>query len=136
MDSSFWLGWLGHSAKSHQRVIGAIRFAAHVCDGKAKIDQVISGKCQRRIIQNLQECAGDQMRFAMTALSRPCVESELMLFRELVAGGEITDPCFAERDIGKRCAAWRLVVNFGTAEQRVERGVVLQRIVHGGAKRS
>src|SRR4029077_2782098 len=84
----------------------------------------------------LQECAGDQMHFAMTALSRPCVESELMLFRELVAGGEIIDPCFTERDIGKRCAAWRLVVNFGTAEQRVERGVVLQRIVHGGAKRS
>ena len=88
------------------------------------------------LIPYLQERTGDQMHFAMTALPRPGVKSELVLFRELVAGGEIADACFTESDIGKRCAAWGLVVDFGTAEQRIERGVVLQRIVHGGAKRS
>jgi hypothetical protein len=75
------------------------------------------------------------MRFTVAALARPGMQRHLMLFARLVAGREIRDARFPERDIRKGGRARRLVIDFRTAEQAGERGIGAQRRMHGAAQR-
>ena len=80
----------GHGAEAHQRVIGAaVGLAAHVGDREAQIDQAVVGERQRRVVERLQQRAGDQMRLAVAALARPGVQRDLVLLAGLGAGREI-----------------------------------------------
>ena len=75
------------------------------------------------------------MRLLVAALPRPRVQRQLMLLGRAVVGGSIDEPRFAERDIGKRRIARRLVIDMVAAERGGERGVGNQRIVDGGSQR-
>ncbi len=56
---------LGDGAEAHQRVIGAaVGLAPHVGEREAQIDERVVGERQRRVVERLQERAGDQMRLA------------------------------------------------------------------------
>ena len=125
----------GDGAKPHQRVIGApVGFAPDVGEGKAQIDQPMPVGRERRVVERLQQRAGDEMRLLVAALPRPGMQRELMLLGRAVVGGDIDDARLAERDIGKRRIARRLVIDMGAAERGGERGVGDQRVVDGGAQ--
>ena len=94
----------------------------------------MAGQRERRIVERLQERAGNYMRLAVATLPRPGVQRQLMLERRLAAGGEIRNARFAERDLRKRRLTWRLVIDLRTAERRNERGVGRKRCVHGGTQ--
>ena len=95
----------------------------------------VAGEREWCIIERLHQRAGDQMRLAVPALARPCMQRELMLLRRLVSGGKIGDTRLAERDIGKCGRARRLVIDFGAAENGNKSVIGTERIAHGGAKR-
>src|SRR5512144_2691520 len=91
----------------------------------------MAGQRERRIVERLQERAGNYMRLALATLPRPGMQRQLMLERRLAAGGEIRNARFAERDIRKRRLTWRRVIDLRAAERCNERGVS----VHGGTQR-
>src|SRR3954453_21985576 len=62
MSGSLTCGF-GDGAKPHQRVIGApVGFAPDVGDGKPQVDQPVTAGRKRRVVQRLQQRAGDDMR--------------------------------------------------------------------------
>ena len=70
MRTSRPLCWFGDGAEAHQRVIGAaVGLAPHIGDRETKIDELMTGKGQWRIVQGLQQRAGDDMRFLVAALA-------------------------------------------------------------------
>src|SRR5664280_2546914 len=69
MSLSFALGRLGHRAKAHRRVIGAsVGLATDVGHREPEIDQSVIGERERRVVEGLQQRAGDQMRLFVAAL--------------------------------------------------------------------
>ena len=64
----------------------AVGLAPHVGEREAQVDQAMVGERQRRVVERLQQRAGDQMRLAVAALARPGVQRELMLLAGLGAG--------------------------------------------------
>src|SRR5437762_10472177 len=86
------LTWFGDGAKPHQRVIGApVCLAPHVDQCETQVDQPVARKRERRVVERLQERAGDEMRLLMAALARPGVQRELMLLAALGAGRPVGD---------------------------------------------
>src|SRR4051812_37590370 len=75
------------------------------------------------------------MGLLVAALPRPRMQRQLVLLGRAVIGGSIDDARLAERDIGKRRIARRLVIDMGAAERGGERGIGDQRVVDGGAQR-
>ena len=61
------------------------------------------------------------MRLLVAALPRPRMQRQLMLLRRPVIGGGIADARLAQRDIGKRRIARRLVIDLCAAERGGER---------------
>src|SRR6201991_3730969 len=125
----------GDGAKPHQRVIGApVGFAPDVGDGEAEIHQPVPGRRERRVVERLQQRADDDMGLLMAALPRPRMQRQLMFLGRTVVGGRIDDARLAERDIGKRRIARRLVIDMGAAKRGGQRGIGDQRVVDGGAE--
>ena len=60
----------------------------------------VVGERERRVVERLQQRAGDQVRLAMAALARPGVQRQLVLLARFAASGEIVDARLAERDVG------------------------------------
>ena len=84
MDVVLLLSGFGDGAEPHQRVIGApVRLAPHVGDREAEIDQMVVGERERRIVERLQQRAGDDMRLAVAALPRPRMQRQLMFLAAL-----------------------------------------------------
>src|SRR5436305_12488978 len=89
---------------------------------------------KRRVVQSLQQRAGDDMRLLVAALPRPRMQRQLMFLRRAVVAGCIDEARLAERDIGEVRVARRLVIDMRAAEREGERGVGDQGVVDGGAK--
>src|SRR5690242_5542275 len=120
---------LGYRAEAHQRVIGApVGLAPDIGRRETEIDEVMIGQRQRRIVERLEQRAGDDVRLVVPALARPGMQRHLVLLARLAAGGEIGNARFAERHIRKGRVARRLVVNFRAAENGRERGIGSQRV--------
>ena len=112
----------GNRAEANQRVLGApIGFAADVGDGETQVDEVVTARRERGVVERLQHGAGDEVRLAVPALTRPGVQDQPMLLGPTSVAGHILDVRFAERHVGKRRRLRRLVVNVRSAEQRDQR---------------
>ena len=101
---------------------------------KRKFTSRCPSGAERRIVERLQQRAGDDMGLLVAALPRPRMQRQLMLLGRAAVGGSIDDARLAERDIGKRRIARRLVIDMGAAKRRGERAVGDQRVMDGGAE--
>ena len=65
-------------------MIGApVGVAADVGEREAQVDQRVVVERERRVVERLQQRAGNQVRLAVAALARPGVQRELMLLAGL-----------------------------------------------------
>src|SRR3954447_20197919 len=74
------------------------------------------------------------MGLLVAALPRPRMQRQLVFLGRAVVGGSIDDARLAQRDIGKRRIARRLVIDMGAAKRGSERGIGDQRVMDGGAE--
>ena len=60
----------GDGAEPHHGVIGAaVRLAPHIGKREAQIDEVMIGERQWRVVERLQDCAGNLVRFLVATLA-------------------------------------------------------------------
>src|SRR5690606_33853720 len=68
----------GNGAKANDRVIGAaIVLTTDIGKREAQIDEAVRIEHKRRVVKNIEDGAGNQMRLAMSALTRPRMQRQL-----------------------------------------------------------